>query len=399
MRRRVAIVSTHVIQHFPPLFRRLARQDELAVRVFYASTAGVTLYDDAGFGRAVAWDSDLLSGYGHEFLPGAEGRPPSGFLRIRGGGLESRLEAFDPDDVFVFGYTPAVMLRALAFARRRGRRALMMTDSERRQPRPLPTRVMKALVLPPLLRQVSGFFTVGDRNEEYLRHYGVPPEKMFRGGYPTDEERFLAARGDRERRRREARRRWGVGPSAFVALFVGKLITRKRPLDLAHATLEVRADTRPVVTVFAGDGALKSAIETVAAGCSERFRLLGFVNQSALADTYAGADVLVHPAERDPHPLAVTEAAMVGLPVVVSDRVGAVGPTDTARPDVNAVVYEMGSVEQLAAALRRLATDAVLFERMAAATAQVAAETGLDACVEGFRRMALAGAGYSGRGR
>ena len=41
--------------------------------------------------------------------------------------------------------------------------------------------------------------------------------------------------------------------------------------------------------------------------------------------------------EKDPHPLAVTESMAAGNAVIASDRVGCVGPTDAARPGVNAL--------------------------------------------------------------
>ena len=80
--------------------------------------------------------------------------------------------------------------------------------------------------------------------------------------------------------------------------------------------------------------------------------LLGFVNVDRLAEVYCAADILAHPSELDPHPLVLSEAACVGLPLLISDRVGAAGPTDIAREGENAVVYPCGDVRAL--------TDAVL---------------------------------------
>jgi glycosyltransferase involved in cell wall biosynthesis len=389
-RTRVAVISTHVIQHFPPMYRRLTAEGSISLRVFYASTAGSSAYTDPGFGHPLAWDSDLLSGYEYEFLPAADNCLRTGFFGLCGRGLERRLHAYDPDSVFLFGYTPLLMLRTLAYARRRGLKVFMMTDSELLHKRARWKRVIKALVLPTLFRQVTGFLTIGDNNERYLRKYGVPERRLVRGGYPTDEDRFLAVREQRKECRTRARRAWGIPPDAFVALFVGKLIPRKRPCDLAEAVVRLRGAHPSAMAVFAGDGELRGQVESFAGRTTHSaIRLLGFVNQTSLPDAYAAADVLVHPAAVDPHPLSLTEAAMVGLPVVVSNQVGAIGLTDTARPGVNALVYRMGDVSELERCLCALLTDRELYNRMQGATGEVAAQTGLAACAQGFRHLVM----------
>jgi glycosyltransferase involved in cell wall biosynthesis len=68
--------------------------------------------------------------------------------------------------------------------------------------------------------------------------------------------------------------------------------------------------------------------------------------------------------EKDPHPLAVSEAMAVGNAVVASDRVGCVGPTDAARPGRNALTYACGDISSLTARLRTLATNGELRESM-----------------------------------
>jgi glycosyltransferase involved in cell wall biosynthesis len=367
------------------MYRRVAQDGRVDLCVVYASRSGLAPYRDRDFGVEVAWDSDLTSGYEHRFLPDASSQYMPGFFHLLGRGIDSELSKLDPDVVFVFGYTPAVMARSVAFALRRRRGIVMMMDSELLQDRPLWKRAAKATALPALFRAVDAFMTIGDNNEAYLRSYGVSSSKMVRGGYPTDEGAFLEARARRAELREQQRARWNLGSDEFVALFVGKLIPRKRPLDLARAVHRLRDQTgRRVVAVFAGDGLLRPELEGIARGSEDCIRLVGLVNQRQLPDVYAAADLLVHPAERDPHPLTLTESMLVGLPVLVSDRVGAVGPTDTARDGLNAWVVPVGDVDALEGALRCLAADPARIEAMASSTARVAAETGMDACVRGF---------------
>jgi glycosyltransferase involved in cell wall biosynthesis len=227
--------------------------------------------------------------------------------------------------------------------------------------------------------------TVGDNNEAYLRRYGVPDHKLVRGGLASDEPAFREARQHRAALRRERRAAWGLADDDFVALFVGKLIPRKRPMDLIGAVRSLHGKTRRrVVAVYAGDGELRGQLEQAARGIPEAVRILGFVNQSGLPATYAAADVLVHPAEMDPHPLTIMESNLVSLPVVVSNQVGAVGPTDTARPGENARVYPVGDVDALIRTLSAIVSAPDELTKMEAAAGRVADETGMGASVTGM---------------
>src|SRR5687767_6016735 len=68
-RPRVAVINTHPIQHFAPLWAEIARQGEVALKVLFCSDWGVKEYRDPGFDRTFRWDVELLSGYDYEILP------------------------------------------------------------------------------------------------------------------------------------------------------------------------------------------------------------------------------------------------------------------------------------------------------------------------------------------
>jgi glycosyltransferase involved in cell wall biosynthesis len=94
-------------------------------------------------------------------------------------------------------------------------------------------------------------------------------------------------------------------------------------------------------------------------------RFLGFVNQSQLPSVYRAADLFVLPSLFEPFGLVVNEAMLCGLPVAVSDRVGA--KYDLVRPDENGYVFPAGDVEALAAILRQILPDGEKRARMGGA--------------------------------
>jgi glycosyltransferase involved in cell wall biosynthesis len=67
----------------------------------------------------------------------------------------------------------------------------------------------------------------------------------------------------------------------------------------------------------------------------------------------------------------VLEAAVLGLPMVLSDRVGAIGPSSIARADINALVYPFGDVDALAQRIVRLRDDEGLRLQMADASLEI----------------------------
>ncbi len=65
----LAVVVSHPIQYYAPIFRELARRVDL--HVFYGQSLSPDQQARAGFGSPFEWDVDLLSGYQSTFLHNA----------------------------------------------------------------------------------------------------------------------------------------------------------------------------------------------------------------------------------------------------------------------------------------------------------------------------------------
>src|SRR2546421_164561 len=60
---RVAVLNSHPIQYFTPLYGYLNASPDLEVTALYLSDCSIRGGKDPGFGRVVKWDLDLLAGY------------------------------------------------------------------------------------------------------------------------------------------------------------------------------------------------------------------------------------------------------------------------------------------------------------------------------------------------
>lgn len=365
---RLAIVVSHPIQHFCPLYRGIAADGQLQLKVFFASAAGKNTYYDPAFDRQVGWGTGITDGFDHEYLPDFE----SYDLTAQRGhpDLAARLADFEPDIVQVYGYGPLAR-NALLWALRTRRPSLMFGDSELLHPRSRRARVAKAVALPVVFRLVTGFITIGEENERYYRHYGVSPDRLWRSPIPIDSPLLDSALEDRDRTRGKVRESWALAESDIALLAVGKSIARKKHDHLLRAMATMPATLRErTVAVFAGGGPESDALAELGRQLGVRIILAGFLSIPELISAYLAADVLVHPSAVDPHPLAIAEGVYTALPVVLSDRVGSWGPTDDVRP-CNGLRYRYGDVEGLGQHLAALVGDDALRGRLAAASARI----------------------------
>jgi glycosyltransferase involved in cell wall biosynthesis len=371
MKMRVAIVISHPIQHFCPLFAEWAQASHWQLHVFFGSTAGLRPYRDKDFGKTVSWGDLKLDQVPHSFLNGDLPVPIDGNLDAKS--LNQQLTAYEPDAVLSYGYAQRLQRRAQRWAATNRCRLLMFSDSELRHYRPAWTKIAKRLTLPHLLKAVDWFVTTGNANEEYYRHYGVSPSQFVRGSYPIAWRDYQSAYANRAKLRQQARERLGIAQDIFLVSTVGKLVEWKRQVDIIRAVAMLRSPR--AVAMIVGSGERLASLQEEASKLGERTAVfLDFVAPERLPELYAASDVYVHASSKEPHSVAVSEAIFMGLPVIVSDRCGSYGTDDDVRPGVNGFVYPCGKAAILADYLMRLFRDEDLRLEMGDASHRIGSE-------------------------
>lgn len=369
---RLAVIVSHPIQYFAPWFRELAQVPDIDLKVFFCCDWGVKEYVDPGFGTKMAWDIPLLDGYAHEFLPISRPVRKMNFWETDNPSTSDSLDRFQPEVVMVFGYAQRTTWRAVLWSRRNHRPVLLYSDSNIQLKPSWWKRQIKDLVVNRFYRYVDAALFIGENNRSYHTSYGLPAGRVFRGVYPIERSRLLRAVSDRVATRSALRRSLGIPADAFVMLFCGKYIDRKRPMDVVLAAHSSTKKGLPVWALLVGEGEQRNPIESF---CErERIRnivLTGFVNQSAIPSYYAASDVLALTSSFEAYGLVASEAAVFGLPILVSDRVGCIGSKDTAQPGRNAIVFPCGSTERLSQATELLCQDRNLYLIMSANSARI----------------------------
>jgi glycosyltransferase involved in cell wall biosynthesis len=346
---RLAIVVSHPIQYYSPWFRWLAAQG-WNLRVFYLWDFGVSRQKDREFGREIVWDVDLLSGYDHEFVPNRSSQPGTlTFGGLDNPSLPSRLEAWKPDAILVFGYKYKTQLRLIL----NPPAPLVFRGDSHLLDEARPSFIKRILLRAVYARFAAVTYT-GLANRAYFTAFGVPAKKLFFAPHCVDAGRFAETLALREETAR-LRARLDIGERRVV-LFAGKLIPKKQPRELLEAFLALApAET---ALVFVGDGEELPALQSLAARYPEAtVRFLPFANQSEMPARYLLADIFALPS-RGPGEtwgLAVNEAMHLGVPCLVSDRVGC--QADLVTDGETGWVFSIEEPEGLRLALDRALAD------------------------------------------
>jgi glycosyltransferase involved in cell wall biosynthesis len=149
-------------------------------------------------------------------------------------------------------------------------------------------------------------------------------DSLARAGFPADRLQVIenAAAAPASHDRRDARERLGLAADVPVAVCAARMAAPKRHDLLVEAWRQVTGDA---VLLIAGDGPLRSNVESAirAAGLEQRVRLLG--DRQDLDWLLAAADLVVLPSDREGLPMIVLEAMAAGVPVVASSVGGVAG--------------------------------------------------------------------------
>jgi glycosyltransferase involved in cell wall biosynthesis len=355
---RVAVVNSHPIQYFAPLYAYLNQDPALEVTALYCSDISLRGGLDPGFGQAVKWDVDLLAGYASVFLgENARRRVPGGFWSLVCPELWAEVRSGRYDAVWLHGYAYAADLIALVAAKSRGLPVFYRSETHLRLRRSGWKRRVRDGILAVGARFVDRFLAIGTANRDYYRSLGVPDRKIVDVPYTVDNDRFIAAARLPDAERVAMRQRFGLPPDRPVVLFASKLIARKHPDDVVRAMARLRDEGVMASLLFVGAGELEASLRSLVVeyNLSGFVAFGGFVNQAELPRVYALSDVFVLPAENEPWGLIVNEVMCAGLPVIVASEVGCV--PDLVHDGSNGLLTQAGNVASLATALRRLLTD------------------------------------------
>ena len=333
---RVTVVSPEPTPYRAPLLDRIAARDDIDLTVIYA---GRFLAD-----RTWSVEYDHRSVYLQGLrLPGARRIVRHDYpVTPR---IARALRASAPDVVIVAGWSTFAAQAAVAWCRARGLPYILHVESHDLGPRRRWRRAVKNAVVSRFITGAASILVVGSAARDSVVARGADPMRVRVFANTIDVDRWIARAEDIGRTQHD-----GV-----IVLSVGRAVPEK-------------------------------GFDVLAAACSDaRVRLdavTGGVPEDELARRYVGADVFALLSRHETWGVVVNEAAASGLPLVLSDRVGAA--YDLLRNGENGFVVPSDDVRAVADALRKLAADPDLRRRMGERSRELVRAWGYEPSVENF---------------
>lgn len=353
---KIAIVISHPIQHFCPQYVSFAENKDIECKVFFASSLGYKKYVDLNFKKEISWSNLNLDQFDHHFLNGdALIQPDKNLDAIT---LEKELNNYKPALIFTYGYFQKLQRRTYRWAVKNKIPLAFISDSELRHKRNALKELMKSVYLRRYFSKIDYFLSVGNANEEYYQKYGVPAEKIIRMHYPIDFAAYKNSHLQKEALRNKIRRQYNIGENEVAISVVGKLVKWKNQDHIIEAMKLLEREGIYLHLFILGSGEMKENWEQKAKELkNSKVYFTGFVNIEELPSYYAASDMYIHPASVEPHSVAISEAIIMGCPVILSNRCGSYGKGDDVQEGKNGFVFEFGNITDLAQKMKTLTAD------------------------------------------
>jgi len=287
------------------------------------------------------------------------------------------------DVLVIGGWSLLATQLAIVWARLHKVPYLLISENHLLEARPRWIRALKAAVLPHLVRSAAGHLVTGTLAREHQIHYGARPDTITVFPNTVDVEQFGWRSDELRGRRAELRSSLGISDDAVVVTQVSRFIPFKGPDEAIEAVARARSLTnRPLHLVLVGSGPMEDQLAACARELALDVTFAGWRSGDELLEAYAATDVFLLLSRREPWGIVVNEAAACGLPLVLTEAVGAAA--DLLIPGENGELVHSGDIEEQAYAIARLANDDALRSRYGRRSRELAAPWGYDSSVATF---------------
>ena len=210
-------------------------------------------------------------------------------------------------------------------------------------------------------KRTDFFISVADAMTAQALAAGIGKAGQYITAYSAiDEDGFLQPIP--QERKKEFRRKYGIGEDAIVLVTVARLFMLKGHEYIIESARELSKRFEKAVWLFVGDGNLSEHYKKQAAdfGLAGRIRFAGLLPPSQIPLAIQSSDILVHCSLREGLARTLPQAMLCGRPVVSFDVDGAkeVVNENTGR------LIEPKNVEQLTNTCAELIEDKELRERL-----------------------------------
>ena len=349
--KKLAIITTHPIQYYAPVFKLLCQRQKLDIKVFYTWGEDAANKYDPGFDKNIEWDIPLLDGYPYEWIKNTAPDPGTHHFRgIINLCLINQVNLWKPDAILVYGWGFQSHLKALRYFKNKVP-VFFRGDSTLLDEKKGMKSLLRSIILKLVYRYVDHAFYVGKNNKAYFLKYGLKDDQLSLAPHAVDNERFSA---DKHEEALHLREQLGLSNDEVLILFAGKLEEKKSPLLLLQAVINL--NDPKVHLLYVGNGALEGDLKLIAKG-NNRIHFLDFQNQLQMPVMYQACDLFCLPSEgpNETWGLAVNEAMACKKAILTSDKVGCA--IDLVENGQNGNIFKAGDIKDLFEKLQQLTAN------------------------------------------
>ena len=362
---KLAIITTHPIQYYAPVFKLLHQRGLVNVKVFYTWGEGSQQKHDPGFNKTVNWDISLLDGYPFEWVKNTSKTPGSHIFKgVINPELIDQIQDFNPDAILVYGWAYHGHLKALRYFKGkvpvyfRGDSTLLNEKNGVKS-------LSKLFFLRWVYSHVDKAFYVGKNNKAYFKHYGLKEKQLRFAPHAIDNARFEV---DRSQEVEQLKSSLGINNNDILILYAGKFEPVKNVITLVEAFASVNQPN--VHLLLVGNGPDEDELIAYARTQDvKRLHFLNFVNQSYIPVIYQATDLFCLPSISESWGLAINEAMACGKAIIASNKVGCA--VDLVVPGKNGDIFEAGNAYDLTKKLRLLLKNKATLKQMGQASAGI----------------------------
>ncbi|WP_413666192.1 glycosyltransferase family 4 protein [Mucilaginibacter sp. Mucisp86] len=346
--KKLAIVITHPIQYYAPVFKLLQQQQKISIMVFYTWGEGAMQKFDPGFGKNISWDLPLLEGYPYQWVKNISADPGSHHSKgIDNPDLINQINTWQPDAVLVYGWFYKSHLKTLKHFKGKVP-VIFRGDSTLLDHTGGIKSLLRSLFLKWVYRNVDYALYTGSNNRAYFKKCGLKETQLFFAPHAVDNDRFATGRTHEAQ---ALRNQLGIEDDEKLLLFAGKFENKKGPLLLLEAFADVNLpDTH---LLFAGNGILETELKNKAS-LHKNVHFIDFQNQLYIPVVYQACDIFCLPSKGpgETWGLAINEAMACSKAILISNKVGA--GTDLVKDHKNGMIFNAGDFTDLKSKLKTL---------------------------------------------
>ena len=349
--KKLAIITTHPVQYYAPVFKLMAQSNKVNLKVFYTWGEDSVNKFDPGFSKKIEWDIPLLEGYPFEWVKNSAVDPGTHhFGGIENPNLINDLNLWKPDAILVYGWGFKSHLKVLRYFKNkvpiyfRGDSTLLDDQKGIKA-------ILRTLFLKWVYKHVNYAFYVGTNNKNYYCKFALNEKQLVFAPHAVDNSRFSL---ELKTEAQALRNKFDIAEEEILVLFAGKLEQKKAPLQLLRAFGELKSPKAHLL--FVGNGTLEKEAKEIAASY-KNIHFLAFQNQTFMPIAYQASDLFCLPSigPNETWGLAINEAMACGKAILASDRVG--GAIDLIKPGVNGEIFKAGNTNDLSNKLGQLLNE------------------------------------------